>query len=189
MVTPTFAAGLGIVIAAGLAAPVAGNVLHYNAAPDRGRPCPATGCRNLTHGGAGLATARPGVRVRTPAGQQDGRDQPSGSAAGGTASQVRVRFRTMRGGGSDWVGEMTLAGPPGRPLPRWTLRFSYPSDQIVSVWRDGWVPHGRHSVTVSGAGHRGGGPEQRSGDITFVAVGRSGRPAHCTLNGQPCRFG
>src|SRR5436189_3124642 len=60
VVTPTFAAGLGVVIAAGLAYPTTKTVISYGGTPPAGgEPCLVEGC--ASPGGSGdLATARPG---------------------------------------------------------------------------------------------------------------------------------
>src|SRR5215475_15184098 len=64
VVTPTFAAGLGVVIAAGMAYPMTKTVISYGGAPPAGgEPCVTAGCV----GDSGeLATASPGLRLETP---------------------------------------------------------------------------------------------------------------------------
>src|SRR5499426_4810998 len=57
VVTPTFAAGLGVVIAAVLAYPMTKTVISYGGAPPAGgQPCQVKGCVS-TPGDKGLATA------------------------------------------------------------------------------------------------------------------------------------
>lgn len=194
MVTPTFAAGLGVVIAAALAAPAATD-LHYNAAPDRGRPCPAAGCRGVTGGERnGLATAEPGIKLPTPGPQHLG-GRHSGPAAAGLPPGVEVRYETVRAEMSgQWVGEIDVTTSSSHPLRAWSLTFSYRSDQILRVWRDGWLPHGRHSATVAAAERAGaqpeGGPPGTPGSaIMIVMSGSPGPPDSCTINGRPCRLG
>lgn len=194
MVTPTFAAGLGVVIAAALAAPAATD-LHYNAVPDHGRPCPAAGCHDIIGGDRhGLATAAPGVKLPTPAPQHLG-GRHSGPAAAGLPPGLHVRYETVRGQMSgQWVGEIEVTTSSAHPLPSWSLTFSYRSDQILRVWRDGWLPHGRHSATVAATERAGaqsewqppGTPETA---IMIVMSGSPGPPDSCTINGQPCRLG
>ena len=84
VVTPTFAAGLGVVVAAFLAANMSRTVLHFSA-PIPGNQCSAGDCHAQPHGGT-LASARPGVHLtpRVPAASgpvtvvQPGGSQPGG---------------------------------------------------------------------------------------------------------------
>ncbi|MBO0807725.1 MAG: cellulose binding domain-containing protein, partial [Actinobacteria bacterium] len=92
------------------------------------------------------------------------------------------------------VGEIDVTTSSAHPLPEWTLKFSYRSDQILRVWRDGWLPHGRHSATVVAAERAGAQPEGRppgtpDSAIMIVMSGSPGPPDSCTINGQPCRLG
>ncbi len=86
VVTPTFAAGLGVVVAALLAANMSRTVLHFSA-PIPGNQCPAGDCHVQEPHGGTLASARPGVHI-TP-------DDPAaagpatGLQPGGTVSGVR----------------------------------------------------------------------------------------------------
>src|SRR5580692_6991730 len=90
VVTPTFAAGLGVVVAAFLAANMSRTVLHFSA-PIPGNQCTAGDCHAQPHGGQ-VASARPGVHItpRGPASSgpvtavQPGGGQPSGNEPGGS---------------------------------------------------------------------------------------------------------
>src|SRR3989440_11447819 len=65
VVTPTFAAGLGVVIAAGMAYPMTKTVISYGGAPPAGGgACPDPGCVGGGRGGA--AAARPRHRGHAP---------------------------------------------------------------------------------------------------------------------------
>ncbi len=65
MVTPTFAAGLGVVVAASLAANMTKTVLHFSS-PLPGGQCQIGACHlQPSHGGT-LASARPGVPIAVP---------------------------------------------------------------------------------------------------------------------------
>src|ERR1700722_16831590 len=61
VITPTFAAGLGVVVAAFLAANMSRTVLHFSA-PLPGNQCPAGDCHPPPHGGH-VAPAPPGVTI------------------------------------------------------------------------------------------------------------------------------
>ena len=90
VVTPTFAAGLGVVVAAFLAANMSRTVLHFSA-PIPGNQCSAGDCHAQEPHGGTLASARPGVHItpRVPAASgpvtaiQPGGSQPGGSQPGG----------------------------------------------------------------------------------------------------------
>ena len=93
VVTPTFAAGLGVVVAAFLAANMSRTVLHFSA-PIPGNQCSAGDCHAQEPHGGTLASARPGVHItpRVPAASgpvtaiQPGGSQPGGSQSGGSQS-------------------------------------------------------------------------------------------------------
>ncbi len=62
MVTPTFAAGLGVLVAAGLAANMPRTVLHFSS-PVPGDQCTAGVCATEEPNTGTLASARPGVHI------------------------------------------------------------------------------------------------------------------------------
>ena len=85
VVTPTFAAGLGVVVAAFLAANMSRTVLHFSA-PIPGNQCSAAGCHAQEPHGGTLASARPGVHITPSAPAASGpvtAIQPGGSQPGG----------------------------------------------------------------------------------------------------------
>ena len=65
MVTPTFAAGLGVVVAASLAANMTKTVLHFSS-PLPGGQCQIGACHPQPSHGGTLASARPGVPIVVP---------------------------------------------------------------------------------------------------------------------------
>src|ERR1700684_4165823 len=77
VVTPTFAAGLGVVVAAFLAANMSRTVLHFSA-PIPGNQCTSGDCHVPKPHGGTLASARPGVHIT-----------PSGPAATGQAPALQ----------------------------------------------------------------------------------------------------
>src|SRR2546430_16167365 len=67
LVTPTFAVGLGIVIAAGLAYPMTRTVISYGGTPPAGgEPRRGNGCVGGNPGGGGPATPRPRRQLGAP---------------------------------------------------------------------------------------------------------------------------
>ena len=194
VMTPTFAAGLGVVIAAGLASGAAPSVLRYGGPPDDGRPCAVKGCGPA--GTGTLASAKPGRRLAGPVHSPAGKAAPDTHAilaaprSPGDGQDPVVRYQTVRkDGNGGFQGQITLASRSGAGLPRqWRFRFTYPSGQIVSVWASGAVQRSAHAATVTG----GQDPEGRSwgqdAQIGFTVYGPPGPPAGCTFAGQPCHY-
>ena len=94
VVTPTFAAGLGVVVAAFLAANMSRTVLHFSA-PIPGNQCSAGDCHAQQPHGGTLASARPGVQIT-----------PSAPAASGPVTAIQP-------GGSQPSVSQPSAGQPG----------------------------------------------------------------------------
>lgn len=189
--TPTFAAGLGVVIAIGIASGAAPHVLRYSGPPpDGGEPCAVKGCG--VPGKGTLASAKPGRRLAGPVHSPAGRvapatHAPSAAPHSGAPAGLVVGYQTVRedeNGG--FQGEIMLASRSG--LPRhWTFRFTYPSGQIVSVWASGPVQRSTHAATVTGGQYL----EESWGQyaqIGFTVSGHPGPPAGCTFGGQPCHY-
>ena len=87
LVTPTFAAGLGIVLAAVLAYPMTRTVISYGGTPPAGgQPCRVKGCVSGSPGDGGLATASPGRQLATPSPALKDPDLPASSAPGASGA-------------------------------------------------------------------------------------------------------
>ena len=181
MVTPTFAAGLGVVVAATLTATMTKTVLHFSS-PLPGQECAASPCS--PHGGS-LASARPGVLI-TPT---PGHPQPAGAGGsrlrGGAAGHPTISYQLAQQWPGGFAVRITI---DGLPAGTWRLAFVYPGVRILGVQGASWQPSGASSGVVEGdAGQDPGG----YGRATFVVTaegGEPGRPASCTLNGAPCTF-
>ena len=189
VLTPTFAAGLGIVVAAAMAAPTHSVVLSTR--PYSG-PCAVQGCRAT--GGPGTLASGPGSKrlvnpARVPASHAAPGQHAVASAAG---HGVLVQYRTVgQNRDGSFVGQLILASRTAKPLRNWVLQFSYPGQ--VRVWGGPPQPPGQHSVTVTAGQYPyGGGWAGWSGgrivQIVFSVSGQAGPPASCTVNGQPCHY-
>lgn len=189
LVTPTFAAGLGVVIAAALAAQVPSSVLRYNGPPDQGTPCAVPGC--ATPGNGMLASAKPGTRILTP---QRAARQPSVTPSGGTGAGIPglvMQYRTVRANwNGDFLGEISFTGRNGQPLARWKLRFTYTPGHIAEVWAAGRTqPHGTHSAALTAGQYASGGwPQNGQVQIYFLVSGQPAPPRTCTIDGQRCHY-
>ena len=138
VVTPTFAAGLGVVVAAFLAANMSRTVLHFSA-PVPGNQCSAGYCHAQEPHGGTLASARPGVHITpsvlastTPApGTQSGRT-PSALGVGGTPQPtpgrqpLSIRYQQVGQWPGGFADQITISGLSGTGARAWSLAFSYP---------------------------------------------------------------
>ena len=108
VVTPTFAAGLGVVVAAFLAANMSRTVLHFSA-PIPGNQCSAGDCHAQQPHGGTLASARPGVHIT-----------PSAPAGSGPVTAIQSGGGQPGGGqpGVSQPGGASRAGPRPRPGQR-----------------------------------------------------------------------
>lgn len=186
VLTPTFAAGLVVVVAAAMAAPT--HTVQLTTRPFRGQPCATPGCVS----GKGTTASRPGSKrlvnpARVPATHMAGGQLPAVSGAG---HNVLVQYRTLgQGRNGDFTGQLILASRTAQPLSNWVLQFSYPG-QIRMVWGRPPLPAGQHSVTVTSGQYPSGGWAGWSGgrvvQIVFSVSGQAGPPAGCTIDGQPC---
>jgi hypothetical protein len=169
MVTPTFAAGLGVVVAAGLAVSMsARTVLHFSG-PDQGKPCTQRGCRETAgSGGPGtLASAKPGIRLMSPSPLGPaGPTEPSPSFTGGLGGedskhhagrQVVVGYRTTSKFSWGFSGQIVISGMPASARATWRLGFHYPGTRIVEVQGAQWQPTGQDSGVAAAEGSDGGG--------------------------------
>ena len=181
LMTPTFAVGLGVVIAVALASS-ASQVIQFT--PYKGTPCPITGCTSDTPGT--LASARPGTQLQSPAGGQQA--VKPGFRASQPARDLVVTYSTLRQDSRGFVGMIRLTSRSGQPLRGWLFRFSYPAARILAVGGGTSASHGPHLATVISrqAAHRWGGI--RDAIITFIVTGPPRPPASCTVNGRPCRY-
>ena len=142
VVTPTFAAGLGVVVAAFLAANMSRTVLHFSA-PIPGNQCSAGDCHAQQPHGGTLASARPGVHITpsVPAGSgpvtaiQPGGSQPGGSQAG-----------VSQPGDSQQGGTASAAGGSGGPQPSVSSRAFSITYQQVEQWPGGFADQ----ITIRG---------------------------------------
>src|SRR5215470_10346553 len=128
VVTPTFAAGLGVVIAAGMAYPMTKTVISYGGAPPAGgEPCLTAGCAG---DGGGLATASPGQRLEMPppaATSPDPAASPAPSGGGTVAAGPPpvMQYQTLRQWESGFFGQVTITDSGGSAQDGWQLRLTY----------------------------------------------------------------
>ena len=200
LVTPWFAAGAGIVIAAALAVDSPSALTYAPNGP--GVRCAASGCPGTVPSrGPDLATATPGVPIASGATPGEGAETgPAGRGAPGEPGPAyQVGYEILRRWPSGFLAEITL--PPNLKSGSWSLWLSFRSAHIDRVWGARWRPSGNGgSGTASGPWHRGQqgtgpGPDGpgsgRPGDrqLTISATGTPASPSGCSLDGKNCRFG
>ncbi len=160
VVTPTFAAGLGVVVAAFLAANMSRTVLHFSA-PIPGKQCSAGDCHVQEPHGGSLASARPGVHIapRGPAGTKPAPGIQSGGTAtaiggGGTpqptpgAPSLSIRYQQVGQWPGGFADQITISGLSGTGTRAWSLAFGYPGARIAGVQGARWEP-GRTGTGVA----------------------------------------
>jgi len=192
VVTPTFAAGLGVVIAAGMAYPMTRTVISYGGIPPAGGgSCQTPGC---VGDGGQLATAHPGQRLETPPPAKS--PDPSAAPAPGGGGTVAagpppvMRYQTLRQWESGFFGQVTITDSGGSAQANWQLHLSYDSAHIIGVWGGKWTASGDHSVVVTpdsgdGTSHSGSSSVQ----VVLAVSGQAGPPSGCTFNGRTCQTG
>jgi Cellulose binding domain len=154
MVTPTFAAGLGVVVAAGLAVTMTTRTVLHFSGPVQQKVCNARGCVNgpgRPSGAGTLASAKPGIRLLPSTGRQSGSAQPgssspmeqgSGQYPGG---RVAIGYQTTGKWSRGFDGRIVISGLPASLLGSWHLAFDYPGTSIVEVQGAQWQPTGQNS--------------------------------------------
>ncbi len=166
LVTPWFAAGAGIVVAAALALNSPRAMLTY-------RPN-TTRCGGCTAAGA-LPSVQPGVQIKSA--------HVDGGAARPAPPPLSVGFQVTQG--PDGTFSETITIPRGQARDGWRLSFRLPGRTITQVWDAIWQANGPGSGLASMPGDAGG-PVGRSFQV--FARGTPVTPSGCLLNGHPCRF-
>jgi hypothetical protein len=193
VLTPTFAAGLGVVVAAVLAYPMQ---TVFNYASPNSATCKVASCGIKSQTG-GLPASGPAYRLNTPG--SGGTDPGSGGAghaqAGGEralAAAPQLSYRTSSKARWDFAGMILITFKPKFAHQRWWLRFSYPSARILKVWADGYIHihrHGTHTAVVGTWDSPGHGTFPLLVRVSIEVAGRPGPPRQCSFNGRDCHFG
>jgi hypothetical protein len=199
VVTPTFAAGLGVVVAAVLAYPMR-TVFSYVAPGAAGQGslvCTQGGCTR--HPGAGkpspfgvagvLGPSSPQAAKPDSDGPSASRAQPADGHDGAAIAQPKLSYKIISKWPGGFWGQITITFP--RAVPgRWQLRIGYPTGHILGMNPSSHLAPNRHAAVVRSTDYPAGpGPDRR----TFaVGVGVRGGPAHpgrCSFNGRVCHIG
>jgi hypothetical protein len=195
MVTPWFAASAGIVIAAALAVDSPAALTYVPNGP--GVRCPASGCAGSAPGQLHVATASPGVKLRT--GRAPSAATPASPGRRRAAGAVYLlSYQVARHWQGGFVAVITFPDDL-RPGP-WSLRLAFPSARVDQVWGARWQPSGNgHAGTATGfwpepRGHDGGvhGQQDMRGQdgrqLVILATGTPASPSGCRLDRASCDF-
>lgn len=210
MVTPTFAAGLGVLVAAGLAANMPRTVLHFSS-PVPGIQCSAGVCATEEPNSGTLASARPGVHIAPASPGRSGSTSAGSHVAGqrgghpghssGAAARVTVSYQLTHQWQGGFIDQISITGMDAR-RSSWSLALGYPGARVTNVlgvqWQatspDAGVAEGYGDPESGGAGAPGG-PGSQHGDggsswaqFTIVLDGPPMAPVGCDFDGTPCTF-
>jgi hypothetical protein len=201
-VTPTFAAGLGVVVAAVLAYPMQ-TVFSYvapGALGQGGLRCGQDGCshQSLPTGkpepfGAAGGALNPSPPASAKPADNDGPPAPSGqqtgTGGGTTVAQPHLSYKiTSKWQGGFW-GQITITFSGSVPA-NWHLRFGYPGGHILGMNPNSHLASNGHAAVVRSSDYAtGSGPD---GQTFAVGVGVQGVPTHparCSFDGKACHIG
>jgi len=195
LVTPWFAAGAGVVIAAALFLNAPHAVLSFAPAPDYVTACPqqcAPAVAGPTPGS--LTNAEPGVQLPPP--KPAVRRAPPAAARPGAMTGVDITFRLQWQQGGAFGALMTVQAD--HDIAGWTLAFAIPGARISHVIGAGWQPSssGNGGTATDPAGgqvhsYQGsqGQPSRDSARFLIIAQGSPTRPADCLFDGASCNVG
>ena len=168
MVTPWFAAGAGVLIAAAILLESPGRaVLSYGPPLDPGVTCRYQGCTAGPGGPGSQTTTQHGTKLhpspaRAAAAGHAGRPGHAARRSQVSSAGVTVSFSAHQHGQAGFVGIITLVSSR-RSLGDWQLSFRVPGARIMAVQGAAWQPNqaqdgGMASWAGSGQGSSGRGP-------------------------------
>lgn len=195
VVTPTFAAGLGVVVAAMLAYPMGTTIFNYAGPAET--PCqPAPAPCGLSTGGKAPALGS-GNRMKTPSataphsggnGSTPGRPGSQNAGGRGQAGAPQLTYHTYSKGQWGFAGTIEITFQTRQAHDHWRLRFGYPSARILKVWAGRLLPHGAHSAQVGSWDWPGQALSDGLVRVSIGVAGHPGPPHRCFFNGQPCHI-
>ena len=186
MMTPWFAAGAGIVIAAAMAVDSQAALTYAPSGP--GVRCPMSGCRSPAPGHPpALATARPGVALKTPSAEQAGAEAASSGLRPRAEVGYQLGYQVIGRWPSGFVAMITM--PDDLRPGTWSLQFAFPSARIDRVWGARWQPsRNGDGGTARGAWQWRGRGQPGAHQLTVSATGKPTDPSRCRLDGISCGY-
>jgi hypothetical protein len=200
VVTPTFAAGLGVVVAAVLAYPMR---TVFNYASPNGTTCQMAGCGVNSQTGGHTASGpthrlnpsgQPGTHTGSRGSTSHAGHAPAGGGGGGggsVAAAPQLSYQTASKAHWGFDGTIVITFKPKFAHQHWRLRFSYPSARILRVWGDSYIhiQHGQHTALVASLDSPAHRNVPRLVRVSIEVAGPPGPPRQCSFNGHGCHFG
>src|SRR5580700_5078411 len=191
LLTPWFAAGAGIVIAAAVAVGSPAALTYSQAGPSV--HCSVGSCAGPAPQRPDVATASPGVALKVGGhrrGASSAGSAPSRAATSGGGAGYQLGYQVIGHRRRGFIAIITMPGDlrPGA----WSLAFVFASARVERVWGALWQPSGDGSGgTALGPVQWAARPPGAAGARQFLilARGASKTPSNCTLNGVSCSFG
>jgi hypothetical protein len=193
LLTPWFAAGAGIVIAAAVAVDSPAVLTYSPSGP--GVHCSVSHCVGPSPDHEpDVATATPGVVLKAPGSHQHGAAEagsvPTRAAQAGAGAGYLVGYQVIRRRRHGFVAIISMPGDlkPGF----WSLEFAFPSARVDRVWGALWRASGNgQGGTALGPVQWTGQPPRApdAGQLVVLASGTPTAPSSCTLDGVSCSFG
>jgi hypothetical protein len=189
LLTPWFAAGAGIVIAAAVAVGSPAALTYSPSSPVL--RCSQSGCGSPAPDRPDVATASPGVALKVGGGHGHAaaaRSAPSRAAKAGGRARYRVGYQVIMQRRRRFVALITM--PSDLTPGSWRLAFAFPSARVKQVWGAQWQPlaDGEGGTALGQwAGDPLGWPA--AGQLVVMGSGAPTAPTSCRLNGAECSFG
>ena len=191
LLTPWFAAGAGIVIAAAVAVGSPAALTYSQAGP--GVHCSVGSCAGPAPQRPEVATASPGVALKVGGhrrGAASASSAPPRAATSGGGAGYQLGYQVIGHRRRGFIAIITMPGDlrPGT----WSLAFVFPSARVERVWGALWQPSGDgNGGTALGPVQWAGRPPGAAGarQLLVLARGASKTPSTCTLDGVSCSFG
>ena len=191
LLTPWFAAGAGIVIAATVAVGSPAALTYSQAGP--GMHCSGS-CAGPAPERPGVTTASPGVTLKVSGGLRRGAGPasavPPRAAKPGGRARYQLGYQVIGHRRRGFIAVITMPGD--LRAGTWSLVFAFAAARVERVWGALWQPSGNGGAgTALGPVRWAGRPPGAAGARQFLVLARgtSKAPPSCTLNGASCRFG
>lgn len=139
---------------------------------------------------AGVSTAlfwRPAGSARGPSCAGGGCSSATTKRAVPAPPGPTLRYRTVDREVGYFEATVTIVNRGSRPMPSWTLSFSYPGAEIRNAWEVVLQQKGRNVVITSKPTAVPIAPGG-SFEVRFGGGGTPSMPTGCRLNSRPCTF-
>jgi hypothetical protein len=188
VVTPQFAAGAGIVIAAVLAVDMPHAALSYGPNPQV-RTCAPGGCATAKPSPGSLATANPSVKLKPARPKAAVPSVQAVTTPDQSSPRVDIMYQTIRTSRSGFVGIIVIVIGSRQKLGSWKLAFAFSAARVERVWGAGWQPDGNgDGGTVTGQPWAWPGQQAGTPRVVVFATGTPSKPVSCTFDGATCTF-